>query len=106
MIEITVNPNSFAITCLYQKVIERASKSSSLKDVPHENYINSVSEILGENLRIDAARVNSIESVQFKPGDEVPLDFYIHLRLADTRVASLVSKTLMNKLANEGYIPA
>jgi len=104
MVEITVDPNSHAISCLYQKVKEKALKSSSLKDVPKETFIISVSQVVNENLRINPATVNNIETLQFKSGQQVPMDFYIHMGVADSRIVALLSQALIGRLMEEGHL--
>ncbi len=95
MVNLKIDPNSHAISVLAEQVKRHRGHGGS------EDLKNSVSSVLSHNIKQNDALVEDIEKKQFKPGQDVPIDFYINLKLADSRIISILSQTLIEKISSE-----
>ena len=99
MINLTIDPNSHAIACLAEQVKTHRNQSAGKEDLKH-----CVASVVSHNIKQNDTLVEDIEKKQFKPGQDVPIDFYINLRLADSRVISMLSQTLIEKISSEPQV--
>ena len=96
MVNLTIDPNSHAITALADQVKKQREQSAGKDDLK-----KCVSHVIGNVMKKDDAKLQDFEKKMFKPGQDVPIDFYINLNLADSRVISILSQTLIEKISSE-----
>jgi hypothetical protein len=102
MIDITINRHSSAMNSLYKAIINDASDDQGSKDIPKDRLMTSVNKILPEKMKMCDATFNRIVELQFKPGEQVSVDFFISIGFANLSTQKLLTDAIVQRFSEEG----
>jgi|GEM_PF-6085628 len=104
MVEVTINKHSSALSRLYQDVLRHASKNSENGGNTKEAFLKSINKVMDDSFKLCDATVHTIDKLQFRAEEKVPIDFYLNLGFVNSDHVSALSQTLLEKLAEEGHL--